>query len=100
MNQFGTLCIIALASVALAADNLVVDNTRIDIYSAICAREEHGSLLADPYDCSQFIQCDYGRAAIKKCSAGLRFDTRLQVCNWEGSVHCETPSQGGVSFVV
>lgn len=90
MNRFRTLCIIALASVVFADNMVVVDKSRIDLYSSVCASEQHGNLLADPYECSQFIQCDYGHASVKKCSPGLRYDTRLQVCNWEHLVQCQS----------
>lgn len=94
MNQFRTWCILALAAVALAVEDTVVDNSRVDLYSSMCATEQHGNLLADPFDCAQFIQCDYGKAAVKKCSPGLRYDTRLQVCNWEHLVQCEASTPG------
>lgn len=94
MNQIRTMCILALASVAFAVEDIVVDNSRVDMYSSMCASEKHGNLLADPYDCAQFIQCDYGKASVKKCSPGLRYDTRLQVCNWEHEVQCEAYNPG------
>lgn len=94
MNQYRTLCIIALASVAFAAENVVVDNSRIEIYSSMCNRVQETHLLADPFDCAQFIQCDYGQAFVKKCSPGLKYDSRLQVCNWENQVQCDASSPG------
>lgn len=95
MNQYRTLCIIALASVAFAAENVVVDNSRVEIYSSMCSRRvQETHLLADPFDCAQFIQCDYGRAFVKKCSAGLKYDSRLQVCNWENQVQCDASIPG------
>lgn len=95
MNHLRTLCIIALASAALAIEDVdVVDSSRIDMYSSMCASERHGNLLADPFDCAQFIQCDYGKASVKKCSGGLKYDTKLQVCNWEHLVECGTSNPG------
>lgn len=99
MNQFRTLCIVvALAAAVVAVEEdvelVVVDNSRIEMYSPMCAFERHGSLLADPFDCSQFIQCDYGRAVVKKCSGGLQYDSRLKVCNWDHLVECGTSNPG------
>lgn len=99
MNLFGTLCVIALASVALGAveDVVVLDTGRMEMYSSMCSSEPHGNLKADPFDCTQFIQCDYGKAAVKKCSQGLRYDTKLSVCNWEHLVQCGSTNPGVVS---
>lgn len=73
----------------------MVDRSRSDMYSSMCAHELHGNLLADPFDCAQFIQCDYGQAKVKKCSRGLRYDSRLQVCNWDHLVQCDSSNNNG-----
>lgn len=87
MLTIRTLCILA-ATAAVAVASEVVESSRMVQYATMCAQEQHGNLLADPYDCGQFIQCDHGHATVKKCSAGLRYDTRLRVCNWPHLVQC------------
>lgn len=100
MYLLGTLCVIALASVALAVEDVVVvDVGRMEMYSSMCSSEQHGTLKADPFDCQQFIQCDYGKAAVKKCSQGLRYDSRLSVCNWEHLVQCGSTNPGVVGVI-
>lgn len=87
MSLFGgTLCFVVALIVAVTCNE--VADPRQDMYSAICRTENHGIQLADPFDCSQFIHCHHGRAEIKKCSPGTRYDDKIQVCNWEHLVQC------------
>lgn len=61
-----------------------------------CPNRNRGEavLLADPRNCSRFYICSNGVPIRQSCPAGLRFNSRLRVCDWPRNVHC----RGGRSF--
>lgn len=94
MKALGLWCLIFLgvADRMTAAEEIVaLDSSRASIYTSMCNGEPLGALLADPFDCAQFVQCDNGqKAVVKKCAAGTRWDRQLNLCNHIELVPCIT----------
>lgn len=67
--------------------------------------------LPHEYDCTKFYKCDWGRAILFDCPAGLHFNRDLQVCDWPDSAGCKdggssttttvrtTPDEGTVGTI-
>lgn len=54
--------------------------------------------LPHEYDCTKFYKCDWGRAILFDCPAGLHFNRELQVCDWPYSAGCdESATTNGVA---
>lgn len=41
-----------------------------------------------PEDCSKFFQCQGGRAYVKSCPPGLKFNPKMNYCDWPQNVKC------------
>ncbi|XP_059608260.1 protein obstructor-E-like [Phlebotomus argentipes] len=93
MLRFGALCVLLALGQASQAPEPMTLERKMELFTAVCTHEAHGTMLADPFDCTSFIVCDHGKTSVKKCHGGLRYDPRLRVCNWAHQVQCgESPS--------
>ncbi|XP_053683679.1 acidic mammalian chitinase-like [Sabethes cyaneus] len=58
-------------------------------YPAYCPTS---GFVRDPYDCSSFYRCTPGSKFVatgkQTCANGLKFDTKINVCNYAASVVC------------
>ncbi|GAB0090135.1 hypothetical protein DMENIID0001_048240 [Sergentomyia squamirostris] len=90
MLKFGALCVLlAISGLASStSEDIMTLDQKMELFTSVCVHERHGTMLADPFDCSSFIVCDHGKTAVKRCEGGLRYDPRLRVCNWAHEVQC------------
>ena len=51
---------------------------------------------ANPSDCSKYYRCVVGNKYAFKCPAGLKFNDKIDVCDWPENVKC--PKRNKVLF--
>ena len=79
----------------MGEEMIQMDAETEELERIVFPRDCHGEFTgkAAINDCAGYIECDKGvEAARYNCTKGTLFDRTIGLCNWEGSVICESSS--------
>merc|ERR1711990_27029 len=56
--------------------------------SSVSCKGLNDGMYPHPTDCAKFFQCHHGRAFVKSCPPGLKFNPKNNSCDWPQNVQC------------